>query len=241
MTTCTYCGDSGVERSREDVFPRWLCTKLAYFAGRHHPGSVASYEDYSYANLERFRNDEPDSNRVVGEIPTAFHLPDVCRKCNEGWMSRLEESMPRVIAGVLEGMPKDLAPYDQALLGMWAVKTSLNYDAARVPRLVPAEVGTEVLYRLGAALPNSQVWVAHDPNHTSDGSIAHGRLPLTGPGIMAVRVALQFNQMILTTDIDCGSSADRVARFTPPARSRQVWPVQERFEWPSLEALRPRT
>ena len=158
MTTCTYCGDSGVERSSEDVFPRWLCNKLAYFARLHHPDSAASYDDYSYANLERFRNDEPDSARVVGEIPTAFHLPDVCRKCNEGWMSRLEESMPRVIAGLLEGKPKDLAPYDQALLGMWAVKTSLNYDAARVPRRVPQEVGTRVLYRLGAALPKAQVW-----------------------------------------------------------------------------------
>jgi hypothetical protein len=163
LTTCTYCGDSGVERSREDVFPRWLCSKLAYFAGRHHPGSAASYEDYSYANLERFRNDEPDSTRVVGEIPTAFHLPDVCRKCNEGWMSRLEESVSRVMAGLLEGRPKHLAPYDQALLGMWAVKTSLNYDAARVPRLVPPEVGTRVLYRRGGALPNRRCGLATTP------------------------------------------------------------------------------
>jgi hypothetical protein len=42
---------------------------------------------------------------------------------------------------------------------------------------------------------------------------------------MAVRISLQFNQMIITTDIDYGKSAEEVARFTPPALFRKVWPT----------------
>jgi hypothetical protein len=69
---CTLCGDKAVPRSREDVIPRWLAEKLAYFARQHHPGQEATYEDYSYERLSDFGAPNYVAARKIGDIPTAF-------------------------------------------------------------------------------------------------------------------------------------------------------------------------
>ena len=56
---------TGVPRGREDVFPRWLAEKLAYFARQHHPDTEATYINYSYDRLEDF-----GTPRTLGEQET---------------------------------------------------------------------------------------------------------------------------------------------------------------------------
>jgi hypothetical protein len=65
MVDCTFCGDEGVPRGREDVFPRWLAEKLAYFARQHHPDTEATYINYSYERLA-----DLGTPRTLGEQET---------------------------------------------------------------------------------------------------------------------------------------------------------------------------
>jgi hypothetical protein len=118
-------------------------------------------------------------------------------------MGRLEAAAKQVIVGLIAGEPKALAPYDQFVLGMWTVKTSLTYDSAADMRIIPEEFGTRQLFRLGYPLPGAYVAIGHDPNHKPDGSLAHGRQELTGRAVAvqgeasfdvrAVRFAFQFD------------------------------------------------
>jgi hypothetical protein len=252
VVDCTFCGDAGVPSAREDVFPRWLAEKLAYFARQHHPGTDARYVDYTYERLADLGTENTSAERETGAVPTAFHLPDVCRECNGGWMGRLEEAAKLVIVGLIEGKPKMLAPYDQFVLGMWVVKTSLTYDAARGTRLVPEAFGTREFFRLGRPLPGAYVAIGHDPNHTPDGSLVHARQEINGGRLAAregvtrdahaVRFAFQFDHLILKSIINYGEDllADgvRQALLQPdPPHFNFVFPPVPRYVWPSTAAL----
>jgi hypothetical protein len=248
---CTFCGDTSVPRGREDVFPRWIAEKLAFYARQHHPGVDATYVNYTLRHLSDLGTENATAERRTGAVPTAFHLPRVCVACNGGWMSRLEDAARLVIVGLIEGKPKLLAPYDQFVLGMWTIKTSLTYDAAHDARLIPESVGTRRLFDLGVPLPMTHVAIGHDPNHVQDGSLVHARQELnvrvsSEVGITgdahAVQIAFQFDHLILKTIINYGD--DLVAHpewavgvVLDSPYFGQVWPPVPRYEWPSAAAL----
>jgi len=71
-----------VPQGIEDVLPRWLGKKLAYYAELQHPGTKPSYVDYSYTRLDDFRADmllggsDLAEQTKTGTVPAAFHLPE---------------------------------------------------------------------------------------------------------------------------------------------------------------------
>lgn len=256
MINCTFCGDTQVPRGIEDVFPQWLIKKLAYFAEQYHPGQQASYVNYTYTNLADFQADDMTGDKAtsktpVGKMPKAYMLPDVCVECNNGWMSRLETATIPILMGLVEGKGKLLTPYDQFVLGTWTVKTSLTYDAARSPRMIPAERGSRELFRLGYPLPGAHVGIGWDPYHIPEGVIAHGRRRVNTEDLMsiagvaydvhAVHIAFQFDKVILRTMIGYGADLQEHSEwgarlpFDSP-RFAQLWPPLERYEWPSVQA-----
>ena len=79
------------------------------------------------------------------------------------------------MAGLIEGKPKLLTPYDQFTLSTWMVKTCMAYDAAREPQLIPSLLGGHRLYALGYPPLISQVLVGHDADHIPMGEMLHGR------------------------------------------------------------------
>lgn len=237
----------------EDVFPIWLCKKLAYFAQQAHPEAQPTYENYSYTNLAAFESDVQGDGPatavgdLVGKQPSAYLLPEVCQECNNGWMGRLEESTKRVLAGLVEGRSKKLAPSDQVVLATWLVKTALTYDAAHQPRRIPAEHGTRLLYRRGLPLDHAHACIGWDPNHVPQGDLAHGRAlfeaPPGGAGldITSALVCFQFNALILRVVLTFGADAcshpERAASMPPRGPHwHALWPPGPRFEWPTDEA-----
>jgi hypothetical protein len=143
LVNCIFCGDQQVPGGEEDVLPRWVGSKLRYYA-QHHPGVEPVYVGYDHDNPSDFRTDVDDRSGTqatgmdhTGGRPMARKLPDVCMECNRGWMSRLEQSAGLLIPGFLVGESKILTPYDQFNLSTWMVKTCLTYDAARSERFIP--------------------------------------------------------------------------------------------------------
>jgi hypothetical protein len=170
-------------------------------------------------------------------------------------MGRLEDVARLVIVGLLEGRAKPLAPYDQFVLGMWMTKTSLTYDAAHEARWIPAEFGTRRLFDLGYPLPGAHVVIGHDPHHTREGSLAHGRQRLSSGWLPperadaldmnAVRFAFQFDHLLLQAIINYGENLTEhpesvLALPVEAPYFKQVWPPIPRYVWPSPEALIPR-
>lgn len=253
---CMFCGQQAERSHLEDVFPLWLCRKLAYYAQQAHPGMQPTYENYTYSNLGDFQRDMRDgstsgSGKLIGAKPSAYLLPNVCQLCNNGWMSRLEYALKLVVSGYLEGNSKDLAPYDQMMLALWTIKTALTYDAAREPRRIPAEHGTHLLYSRGLPLNYSEVSIGWDPDHVPQGELAHGRRllpkPAEGAGldVSAVQITFQLNALLLRVVVNFGNDLDthpEVGQRMPASAPywHSLWPPTERFEWATAEARQSR-
>lgn len=246
---CTFCGDKGVQRGQEDVLPLWLAKKLAYTAEQLHPGTKPSYVNYGYKNLADFQADKPSRETPSGAIPAAYKLPDVCRSCNGGWMSRLEQAAQLLIPGLMVGKQKLLAPYDQLVLATWMVKTCLTYDASRKPRSIPEAIGSRRFFILACPLPVTHVVIGHDADYTPEGAFVHGRLRLEGSDFFprdmeAVMIGFQFDHLIIQACINFteeipedGTTTEGMAVPADPQHYERIWPIRDRFLWPSDLAL----
>lgn len=255
--TCMFCAEDEPKSHLEDVFPIWLCKKLAYYAQQAHPGTQAVYENYTYTKLDEFKRDfveserHPETGELVGARPTAYLLPNVCAECNNGWMGRLEGAVKLLLSGLLEGRSKKLAPYDQQILATWALKTALTYDAAREPRHIPSDLGTNPFYRRGLSLSSSQVAIGWDPDHEPQGDLAHGRFLFPKPAEASVSdnsilvVCFQFNAVLIRVLINFSSGVDKSEPFktdlpAEPPYWHEIWPSGPRFNWPSTESRKSR-
>lgn len=126
---CPFCGEHG-KQTKEHVWPKWL---------REAPG----IEDLlSSARGERFEFEYNDLRFVDGraiefprKVAVAHWVPQitaqVCARCNNEWMSRLEARVRRMVGPVvLQSAPVALSATQVRDLGRWAVKTAMTYQAA---------------------------------------------------------------------------------------------------------------
>lgn len=102
---CLFCGQAG-SLSREHVIPKWVGKAL---------GAREVVEERSGA-IRRM-----DALAVV--------LPQVCVRCNTGWMNAMEQRvrpfLEPMLLGSASALPVVLDPAQQTTLATWAVKTSL--------------------------------------------------------------------------------------------------------------------
>jgi hypothetical protein len=224
------------------VLPQWLQEKLAHYArlqrraliaaGQLHTsvGEEPSYTDYRYDQMAKFWQDIDDrstsrssSRLTTGARPVPYKLPDVCRECNHGWMSRLEAAVGLIIPGLMEGVEKRLTSFDQMVLSTWMIKTCLTYDAAVEPRWIPAEDGSRLLFKYGYPIPGSSVLIANDREHKAEGVFVHGRMLLRAdPSVTdvdAVRFQFQFDRLIIQAMINIGGHDNPRTRGARPNRS----------------------
>jgi hypothetical protein len=119
---CLFCTDElgPGTRSREHVIPDWI---LRRFSIGDYVISPKAWDGGSEILPER-------------RHPLAsFRLGGVCRQCNEGWMSTLEQRASSNLLALSDGGRKTggLAHPEQAVLARWAAKTALVVHAASYP------------------------------------------------------------------------------------------------------------
>lgn len=119
---CRFCGATG-NLTNEHWLPRWIHPLLA-------EGPSAPYV------LE----DEKDGIQRVWEAPLgSMTVKRVCRACNTGWMSELEERVKPVLGPMVEGKVRTLNLDERAVLATWVAKTALAFDLTRADPVVPDE------------------------------------------------------------------------------------------------------
>lgn len=126
---CPFCGEHG-KSTKEHVWPKWL---------REAPGIG---DLLSSARGERFEYEYNDLRFVDGravEIPRSVSVArwvpqitaQVCARCNNEWMSRLETRVRRMLSAlVLQGAPVVLSAMQVRDLATWGVKTAMTYQLA---------------------------------------------------------------------------------------------------------------
>jgi hypothetical protein len=111
---CIFCGDGRL--TKEHVFGEWF-RKLVNIDDPR-PGSVTHHTPGNATEID------------FEAVPVTRTARVVCERCNNGWMSQLEERAAVILTPLLQGQSGRLSEEDLELLAIWAFKTACVIDAA---------------------------------------------------------------------------------------------------------------
>lgn len=106
--TCVFCGEPG-GMTNEHVFGRWM--------------SGLGFSDEPTEHFAGFLN---RPHRSFGRrAPFKLTVNEVCSRCNNGWMSKLEESAREVLSPLIKGASVSIDRMRVPAVVAWAQKTAL--------------------------------------------------------------------------------------------------------------------
>jgi hypothetical protein len=149
---CIFCGNGGT--TKQHIWPGWLKSVVPRTFANHkqvrgRTGFTSGDEPLVAESRVAHRQGDPGTRR----------LRMVCRGCNNGWMSRLENRAKPVLAPVIRGETFDLHPTAQAVVPAWAammVMVAEHDDPATVA--VPAP-DRRFLMDAGSPPDHWRVWI----------------------------------------------------------------------------------
>lgn len=139
---CAFCG--GKPTTNEHIFPRWLERYLP--ADRRQQREVARYGEGGF-----------DVRHPT--IGLDFRVNRVCARCNNGWLSELEERSIPILDPLISGLQlRLLSPREQRQLALWAVKTAMLTDLTQAEPILRFTMRSRL--RTHRAVPaGTRVWL----------------------------------------------------------------------------------
>lgn len=115
MKTCLFCGPTTAPITGEDAWPLWI--------GRVLEPRLINVK----ATYHRAQHGKP--KRTWTSTQMTQRVNDVCKVCNNGWMSGLEEqTIPLIASCMLDGTPKRWDFAAQYTLAIWAIKMAMVFE-----------------------------------------------------------------------------------------------------------------
>ncbi len=147
---CIFCGDYG--SSDEHILPDWLREIFPRDqSARHIAGSVEGSAVHRIAKVtEKLRQ-----GHVGGRT-----VRDVCAKCNNEWLSQLENDVKEYLQLLIVGQRVHVTPEVQRLLALWAAKTAMTAENLRVKENGIRQYERKWLMDNATAPHNWLVWMA---------------------------------------------------------------------------------
>jgi hypothetical protein len=108
---CIFCGQGNL--SKEHLFPNWLRNVFPRSAlSTHTQGRVTWPEGKKHIKTKKGQGHSGTKKLRV-----------VCKKCNNGWMSKLESTSQPLLSSLIDGNSVTLDTDAQSLLSLWVAKT----------------------------------------------------------------------------------------------------------------------
>jgi hypothetical protein len=227
MRLCLFC--SGAANSVEDAWPLWITNQ---FRGKR-PSAVQA---------ERGGVTLPSWNTYQPEMK----IRCVCRQCNNGWMSVLEERVQPFLQPLLIGQPRVLDADAQTAIATWAVKTAMVLEGMDAPPKKGYSQLQRERLRLRAALPwRTSVWLAASADHgwfmsTKNRHLneSSGDISGTSTTMAFACVVLQVFTMRVPDNVGPGTLVTAQVRRGPWMEATvPIWPPRESANWPPPLAL----
>lgn len=189
--------------------------------------------------------------------PARMVYPDVCRRCNQGWMSDLEREVRPTLTALADGAlsVQALDANQRGALARWAMKTAFFYSEIAIRKgqtpFIPPDHAQSVMKGLGvpptvsvfgmshgqtatfAACIGRTAVIQHPPGTTEEEMREHG---LRNP---FYKCTFLFGQLLLTV-MHWPTPEGRIVVW--PGVHHQIWPLEPRVleaEWLMPFPLRP--
>jgi len=224
MRICMFCHEKA--STKEDAWPLWLTKRF--------PTSSTAHMD---AEL---------GGRKLPNWPTAkprLQLKWICQSCNNGWMSRLENSAKPIVESILDDKLKGLDTSAQSTLAQWAVKTAMVLEAIDSNRAWFYSQDERQLMRTALAIPQrTSVWIAKCVNRPNIYSTQKDlRTTFDDDGVHALVTTMTFGSLALqvvsiktpaaipenvpvTYDVSEGPWEQTLVQVWPTSQNSRAWP-----------------
>jgi hypothetical protein len=176
-----------------------------------------------------------------------LRVKQVCRTCNNGWMSRLETSARPYLQPLLTGTPAILDYLAQSSIAVWAVKTAMVIEGLELASQRRYSQKERTAFAQFMVIPpRTVIWLASLPDvtlfYTAEriqlDQIVETRFTAITFTIGLARLALQVMTMRVPLDVDAQA---RIMTSVRPGRwnesTAKIWPADTvAVRWPlSLE------
>jgi len=140
VRTCLFCDQRA--NTREDVWPKWLLASIG-----HDPTSPTQY----------WNTVKVPPKTWVGP---RFLIRHVCKGCNEGWMSELEETARKTMGPLINDISLRLDSQRQRILALWGCKTAMVFEGAKQEKnkFYP-KIARQLLCQKQALPDDTMVWI----------------------------------------------------------------------------------
>ncbi len=237
---CIFCGVEG-KISKEHVFGLWLKELFPRDEHTTHKSIYTAWLDESGPHSPAEKRDQPQGH--VG----SKQLKVVCRRCNSGWLSQLENRIQPTLLPLITGERRNLTEGEQALLATWAAKIAMVAEHFR-----PIDHGIsqdERTWLMNELTPPTKwfVWIAaYDGKEWGDLSITQVRVALNPTPVTRPSDARYYGQATtfgvghILFCVVSGSSPDMETSFGGRDADGllQIWPICPRsILWPPQTIL----
>ena len=113
---CIFCGQFG-DKSREHFYPNWVASHVTQKQPAHHTLTTSTAKGFAPAQVTR--EVKREGNLVTRKLRV------VCRSCNNGWMSKLEETAKPILLRGFSAQPFSFSQSEQDILCRWACLKAL--------------------------------------------------------------------------------------------------------------------
>jgi hypothetical protein len=218
-----FCNDRA--GTKEHVWPKWL---------------IASVDPDPTSPTEYWNSVHSPPKRWVGP---EFTTRRVCKACNNGWMSELENGARSIVGGLINDLSLWLDGELQRRLTQWAIKTTMVIEGAQQDKNNFYSI--ELRHNFRSTLsppPDTALWLGR----CAQSKVIHGeakelparRLDGCATTFVMGRLVLQVLSVKRKPEAGPGNLKIHLREGPWGTKLLQVWPIQtERVNWPPPESF----
>ena len=164
---CIFCGKPGV--TKEHVWPAWLLPYLPRDAVNHELLDETHYRTHVERAVRRHAG-----------APHSGTLRIVCRSCNNGWMSILQNEAKPILLPLVLGEPRTLFRKDQTILAAWMSMFAMVAEFRSKTERRVAVTPDQRRYLMDHRHPPAhwKIWIGHFQRAQLKGVYFHNVLPI---------------------------------------------------------------
>lgn len=207
MRTCVFCGERA--NSREDLWPKWVIALIG---------------------------DQPIRHAIHGSLNKVLPKAElkskrVCKKCNNEWMSELENSNKPLLSCLMQDISTPIDAEQRTGLIQWSMKTAMTFDTIRPNRCFSA-FECEA-FRNARMIPEyTKMWVGRlDASHLAAVGTDLRRADLSGQTILGKGVAFTLVTGHLVIQV---FNFHSVSHFDPTQLAMETEAEIKRGNWNQL-------
>ena len=166
---CIFCGKPGL--TREHVWADWLKKYVRKDMKEHSALFAIVHPTHS----------EPHRKKRSGDLQSR-RLRVVCKDCNTGWMSRLQEKAKPHLLPLIQGEVTALDVSAQTIISSWAAMFVMVAEHFNLYTVTTSQEQRSCLLDTGKApAQNWKIWIGNFARVNWKGQLAHFTVPISSP------------------------------------------------------------